>query len=499
MSEGDGARKFKFLRNGDADPAELDWGKGIETARQAISEAMNAKNIAFLLGAGCSSLMKDGNEAGISTMAALAKEFCAETIGARAVGYYADVAATAGTEEALEAETETLTDDVEDEAAEEDDDVFGDAADEIDEGWARGADGAAASIVPEPLGSPDLEFEAVPKAWRLTRAEVEYLDELGIDLEHGYSRNLERLMEVLFAQRFVLRQSANATLWPARDLVDGIIEKVQAFLWERITNGAFARNDTSVRDLYERFYKKLVLRDRSLPRPWVFTTNYDHFSEMAMDRLAIPYANGFSGVVERRFNPASFRYALAEQLDVASRKWTAVDAFVYLCKLHGSVTWTEDDHGLFPIREVWPPTPGNRMLIYPTPAKQNSSLGSPYADLFREFQSRIVREQSVLVTAGYAFGDEHINNIIYQALTIPTFRLIIFAAPETEGEIAKLRALRDPRIWIIGGDGPTDGSRAHYFDVIVEQFMPQRPSDRIDDAVRKVLQEMAPAKREEEE
>ena len=434
MSEVEEERKFQFLRNGDAEPSELDWNKGIESARQAISEAMNAKNIAFLLGAGCSSLMKDKKELGIATMAPLAKEFCGETLEARAAGFYGD---------------------------------------------------------PPVVG-------AAPAPWRLTKGELDYLDALGIDLAKDYSRNLERLMEVLFAQRFVLRQSENPDLHPYRAVLDGIIKKVQDFLWTRVTQGAFAtEGDTTVRDLYERFYKKLVLRDRSLPRPWVFTTNYDHFSELAMDRLGIPYANGFSGVVERRFNPAIFRYALAEQLDVASRKWTAVDAFVYLCKLHGSVTWTEDDHGLFPIKEVWPPESTNQMLIYPTPAKQNSSLGSPYADLFREFQSRIVREQSVLITAGYAFGDEHLNNIIYQALTIPTFRLVIFAAPDTDGEIAKLRALRDPRIWIIGGNGPAEGTRAHYFDMIVEHFMPQRPSDRIDDAVRKVLSELAP-KRDDE-
>ena len=434
MSEVGDERKFQFLRNGDADPSELDWNKGIESARQAISEAMNAKTIAFLLGAGCSSLMKDKKELGIATMAPLAKEFCGETLDARAAGFYGD---------------------------------------------------------PPVVG-------VAPAPWRLTKGELDYLDALGIDLAKDYSRNLERLMEVLFAQQFVLRQSENPDLHPYRGVLDGIIKKVQDFLWTRVTQGAFAtQGDTTVRDLYERFYKKLVLRDRSLPRPWVFTTNYDHFSELAMDRLGIPYANGFSGVVERRFNPAIFRYALAEQLDVASRKWTAVDAFVYLCKLHGSVTWTEDDHGLFPIKEVWPPESTNQMLIYPTPAKQNSSLGSPYADLFREFQSRIVREQSVLITAGYAFGDEHLNNIIYQALTIPTFRLVIFAALDTGGEIAKLRALRDPRIWIIGGDGPAEGTRAHYFDMIVEHFMPQRPSDRIDDAVRKVLSELAP-KRDDE-
>lgn len=429
MSEIKEGRKFQFLRNGDAEPSVLDWSTGIESARQAISEAMNAKNVAFLLGAGCSSLMKDNQELGIATMAPLAKEFCDETLNARAAGFYAD---------------------------------------------------------PPVVGNN-------PAPWRLTKGELDYLDTLGIDLAENYSRNLERLMEVLFAQRFVLRQSKTITHCHYGAVIDGIIKKVLDFLWTRVTQGAFVtQGDTTVRNLYERFYKKLVLRDRSLPRPWVFTTNYDHFNELAMDRLGIPYANGFSGVVERRFNPASFRYALAEQLDVANRKWTAVDAFVYLCKLHGSVTWTEDDHGLFPIREVWPPKPGNQMLIYPTPAKQNSSLGSPYADLFREFQSRIVREQSVLITAGYAFGDEHLNNIIYQALTIPTFRLVIFAAPDMGGEIAKLRALRDPRIWIIGGEGPTEGTRAHYFDTVVEHFMPQRPSDRIDDAVRKVLSDLAP-------
>ncbi len=434
MGEESEERKFQFLRNGDAEPSDLDWNKGGESARQAISEAMNAKNIAFLLGAGCSSLLKDKKEVGVATMAPLAKEFCGETFEARAAGFYGD---------------------------------------------------------PPVVG-------AAPAPWRLTKGELDYLDALGINLAKDYSRNLERLMEVLFAQRFVLRQSENPDLHPYRAVLDGIIKKVQDFLWIRVTQGAFATaGDTTVRDLYERFYKKLVLRDRSLPRPWVFTTNYDHFSELAMDRLGIPYANGFSGVVERRFNPAIFRYALAEQLDVASRKWTAVDAFVYLCKLHGSVTWTEDNHGLFPIKEVWPPESTNQMLIYPTPAKQNSSLGSPYADLFREFQSRIVREQSVLITAGYAFGDEHLNNIIYQALTIPTFRLVIFAALDTGGEIAKLRALRDPRIWIIGGDGPTEGTKAHYFDSIVEHFMPQRPSDRIDDAVRKVLTELAPRRNDE--
>ncbi len=296
-------------------------------------------------------------------------------------------------------------------------------------------------------------------------------------------------MEVLHSYRFALSRSVQNCHQRPLAVVNTVIMKIQRFVLLRCTQGAFSSGDETVLGVYDAFYRKLVFRDRSLPRPWVFTTNYDLFNETAMDRLGLPYCNGFSGAVERRFNPAVFRYALAEQLDITSRKWTAVDGFAYLCKLHGSVNWIEDGHGLFPIREIQTPDPNGRVMIYPTPAKQNASLASPYSDLFREFYLRIVREQSVLFTVGYGFGDEHINNIIYQALTIPTFRLIIFAAPDTGDEIGRLRDLKDPRVWIVGGDA-APGVPAHYFKTFVDKLMPIPSGDRIDVAVRKVVEQL---------
>lgn len=322
----------------------------------------------------------------------------------------------------------------------------------------------------------------------LTAGEKSILkSQMGVDLD-SYGKNLEKLMEVLHSYEFALRQSGVEAHKPQLVAVRSAILKVKRFVLKRCTEGKFASDDDSVRMLYERFYRKLILRDRNQPRPWIFTSNYDLFNESAMDRMGLPYANGFSGTVERRFNPAVFRYALAEQLDLSNRKWTAVDGFVYLCKLHGSVNWIEDDRGLFPIAEIQNPKEPNagNLMIYPAPTKQSASFGSPYADLFREFQIQIVREQSVLVVVGYSFGDQHINNIIYRALTIPTFRLIILANPETKGEIEKLRKLGDPRIWIIGGDGPDGDSRGHYFDTFVEHLMPEPPGERIDKAIEAV-------------
>ncbi len=70
------ARQFHFIRAADAPAPPLEWGRDEQQVRKTIGEALNARNVAFLLGAGCSSLMADGNERGISTMAPLAKEFC---------------------------------------------------------------------------------------------------------------------------------------------------------------------------------------------------------------------------------------------------------------------------------------------------------------------------------------------------------------------------------------------------------------------------------------
>ena len=412
-----GGASFSFIKGAEdvlapRDAKVFDWEQAAGKVRDQLAEAINARNVAFLLGSGCSSYVKNAQQLGIPTMKPIAKRF-AETVGDMGNGAYATATERAALEEHL--------------------------------------------------------------GLRMTDAD--------------YAANLELLMEVLYSVQVVLKRSTNTELQAASLTVSSIIAKAIHYIVASCTDGSFSKGDETVCGIYQRFYRKLVYRDRALPRPWVFTTNYDLFSEIAMDRLGIPYCNGFSGTVERRFNPATFRYSLAEQLDITARKWTAVDSFVYLCKLHGSINWIEEPRGLFPIREVQQPSAiSGRMMIYPTPAKQNASFGSPYADLFREFQSHIVREQSVLFVLGYGFTDEHVNNIIFQALTIPTFRLIAFAPPDSGGVLRQLRELADPRVWIVGGEGTSEERKAHHFDTFIEKFMPEPPSSKIDTAVEKVLQ-----------
>ena len=104
------------------------------------------------------------------------------------------------------------------------------------------------------------------------------------------------------------------------------------------------------------------------------------------------------------------------------------------------------------IDDVPVPDEDNEIMIYPCVSKKSFTLDLPYSELFRQFSQAINQPQSVLVCVGYSFYDEHINDIIKQALSIPSFTLIIanFSLTiDAESEIEKLKALGDKRIIVL--------------------------------------------------
>lgn len=374
---------------------------------EQIVQTLNAQNVSFLLGSGCSSCYRDNHEVGIPTMKPLAKKF-------------------------------------------------------IDE--------------------------------HATSLEAEFTS-LSINI-NDYSNNLEKLMEVLYAANYYFNKAiVKAT--EQKKAIEKIIREVKNFIVAQCGKKSLQHDESPVKKIYQNFYRKLSLRDKNLPSPWIFTTNYDVFNEIALDSIGIPFTNGFNGVIERCFNPAVFRYTLSQELGISSKKWTTVDSYIYLCKLHGSINWIEEGSGLFPIKEKQSfediTQSENRIMIYPTPQKTSSSFSAPYSDLFREFQSRLLQEQNVLICLGYSFGDEHVNNIIFRALTIPTFRLIILADPNdiSNENICKLQELNDPRIWIIGGELEVDNessNQLHYFDNFVSKILPNSEDNEIEKSTAAVLE-----------
>lgn len=74
-------------------------------------------------------------------------------------------------------------------------------------------------------------------------------------------------------------------------------------------------------------------------------------------------------------------------------------------------------------------------MIYPNPDKDRETAEYPYVELFRDFAAAICRPNNTLVTYGYGFGDEHINRVIKDMLTIPSTHLVIISYNDPIGRI----------------------------------------------------------------
>lgn len=242
------------------------------------------------------------------------------------------------------------------------------------------------------------------------------------------------------------------------------IKIVQKFIRDKIISGL---HGAEVLQLYRNFYIKTVFRGRKSPIN-IFTTNYDLYNEQALDSLSFPYNNGFVGTYKRSFNPASYKYAYVEDMNLSKNIWERVPNFYNLYKLHGSISWVKEDNK---IREIDYKhiSENDTVMIYPTPLKDRSTLMTPYSDLFRAMETGLLRKNSVLITLGYSFADDHINRLILNSLAIPTFKLVVFGKSDA---IKRLIGMDDSRIIVINSD-----DKIHYFKNFVEKAMPEIQED----------------------
>jgi hypothetical protein len=324
--------------------------------------------------------------------------------------------------------------------------------------------------------------------------------------------NLEKCLSVMYAARVYYEgiKSKNTEDQKIIDynkaLYSKLIDKVEKHIFTEININFDGEDEQKVLEYYKTFYQKLALRSKDNSRIRVFTTNNDLYNETALDALNLHYINGFGGGLRKFFNPALFNYTWSKRMDTSIDKYEPAEDMVYLYKIHGSVNWRETEkleNNYFEIEEVSPSLCSEKdaVLIYPTPTKQDKSLGSPYVDLFREFQHKLLEPHSVLFVIGYSFSDRHVNEIIYRALsTNSTLNVVIFGRKPEEKEHKEkpIFFIDDNRIFTISGkveekdlDGEIINTRnVHHFDYIVNELLPNLDAFRKeDDLVRNFVKE----------
>jgi hypothetical protein len=139
----------------------------------------------------------------------------------------------------------------------------------------------------------------------------------------------------------------------------------------------------------------------------IFTTNYDTLFERALEDCKLPTFDGFAGTYEPFFYPASLRFQSASPGSDWTRIW----------KVHGSVTWTSKKNANGGFSIVRGPESASGEMILPSVLKYDESRKQPYVAMLDRLRDVLdKREDGVLVTSGYSFADQHINEILFEAL-----------------------------------------------------------------------------------
>lgn len=243
---------------------------------------------------------------------------------------------------------------------------------------------------------------------------------------------------------------------------------------------------------HRRLIKKTLTRPLNLRRANLFTLNYDNMIEKAADAEGAVLVDGFVGTFRRIFRPESYDVDFYYPAQTTEGRVHRFDRVLHLYKLHGSITWHrcepdwENPYGLFATFYNQQAL-ADDILIYPSPLKYGQALGIPYSELFRRFASAIAQPQSVLFTVGYGFGDEHVNALIRQALSIPSFTLVVVDPAPKNDFVNHLRDLGDERVWLVGG------WQLGTFECFVEKLLPDLREEEITSKVIKTYKALTPS------
>jgi len=176
----------------------------------------------------------------------------------------------------------------------------------------------------------------------------------------------------------------------------------------------------------------------------IFTTNYDRLIEHGCDCLGLRILDRFVGSITPQFRTSRLSVDLHYDPPGIRGEPRYLEGVVRLTKLHGSLDWRLE--GTAVVRAPIPfgplttfPTglsdPYQSLMIYPNAAKDVETLAFPYAELFRDFVAATCRPNATLFVYGYSFGDDHINRVIREMLTISSTHLVIVSFDNCAGRL----------------------------------------------------------------
>lgn len=230
----------------------------------------------------------------------------------------------------------------------------------------------------------------------------------------------------------------------------------------------------------------------------MFTTNYDRLIEVGAELAGIHIMDRFVGTMMPIFRSSRLNLDIHYNPPGIRGEPRYLEGVARMTKLHGSIDWVQSGNEIrriglpFGASDISPylEAPGLKdlnalkLMIYPNSAKDRETAEYPYVELFRDFAAAICRPNSTLVTYGYGFGDDHINRVIYDMLTIPSTHLVIISFDDPIGRILQFyqQSAHYAQISIMIGNNLGDISN------LANDYLPKSAIDRATIRMAELLQ-----------
>src|SRR5258708_6913309 len=143
----------------------------------------------------------------------------------------------------------------------------------------------------------------------------------------------------------------------------------------------------------------------------IFSTNYDLLIERGLEIAEVPYFDGFLGTVNPYFSDAASELSDERNISIPTQ-------WVRLWKLHDSIGWRYRTEPFTGVRKVvrlplLQPEASDDLMIFPSREKYSDSRRMPFVALHDRLRRLTASGESLVLIAGYSFGDEHINDILF--------------------------------------------------------------------------------------
>lgn len=276
----------------------------------------------------------------------------------------------------------------------------------------------------------------------------------------------------------------------AQRLQDAMDVQLRAFLLSLLDTerGIAQGKDADAREAaaasLQSFLLSFASRAASRERLHIFTTNYDRLIEHGCDLAGLRIIDRFIGALNPVFRSSRVDVDVHYNPPGIRGEPRFVEGVIRVTKLHGSLDWHLDRQarrirrkgipfGAPPNHSDLPTKPVDTVMIYPNPAKDVETTAYPYAELFRDFAAAVCRPNAVVVAYGYGFGDDHINRVLLDMLTIPSTHLVMIAYSADERVQSFCKRTREAQVSLLVG--PHFAALAN----LVEHYLPKPALDYI--------------------